>query len=144
MCFTGHAHAHLVKLAVSRMRLLVWTSPTGGSLVPYYLNENDGWSMNIKDLRQRVDTARSQGLAVGQGTCTSCAGHKYICPVMRNCASTVERHICWVTQGLTGWSVVQHCPQADLGYRHRLNNTTHLRPLLGTFQQPCRPVTLCL
>eukprot|EP00891_Asterochloris_glomerata_P002765 jgi/Astpho2/2765/Aster-00940 len=36
----------------------------GGSLVPYYLNEKDGWSMNIKDLRQRVDTARSQGLAV--------------------------------------------------------------------------------
>lgn len=43
--------------------------------MPYYLNEKDGWSMNIKDLRQRVDTARSQGLAVGQGTSTSCAGH---------------------------------------------------------------------
>ena len=66
--FQSYAHPHFVKLAVSRTRLLVWTSPTGGSLVPYYLNEKDGWSMNIKDLRQRVDTARSQGLAVGQGT----------------------------------------------------------------------------
>ncbi|KAH7428822.1 hypothetical protein KP509_09G019400 [Ceratopteris richardii] len=36
----------------------------GGTLVPYYLNEENNWGLDIKDLRQQVAAARNKGINV--------------------------------------------------------------------------------
>jgi aspartate/methionine/tyrosine aminotransferase len=35
-----------------------------GTLVPYYLNEADGWSMGVDELKSQLSQARSKGVAV--------------------------------------------------------------------------------
>ena len=34
----------------------------GGTLVPYYLDEKNGWSMNIDELQRSLDAARDKGI----------------------------------------------------------------------------------
>lgn len=34
----------------------------GGELVPYYLDEDNGWILNIEELQRSLDTARSKGI----------------------------------------------------------------------------------
>jgi aspartate/methionine/tyrosine aminotransferase len=36
----------------------------GGQLVPYELNEADGWGLDVEHLRQQLAAARSKGLCV--------------------------------------------------------------------------------
>ncbi|EEC66877.1 hypothetical protein OsI_33418 [Oryza sativa Indica Group] len=36
----------------------------GATLVPYYLDESRGWSVNISDLKKQLDGARAKGIAV--------------------------------------------------------------------------------
>lgn len=36
----------------------------GGTLVPYYLEENENWGLDVNNLRQSVAQARSQGITV--------------------------------------------------------------------------------
>lgn len=36
----------------------------GGTLVPYYLTEEDNWSMNINELQKSVTAARRKGISV--------------------------------------------------------------------------------
>jgi glutamate--glyoxylate aminotransferase len=36
----------------------------GGQLVPYYLDEDNGWSMDVTELQRSIDAARAQGITV--------------------------------------------------------------------------------
>ena len=36
----------------------------GGKLVPYYLDEDHGWSLDVTELKRSLDTARAQGICV--------------------------------------------------------------------------------
>lgn len=36
----------------------------GGTLVPYYLEENENWGLDVNNLRQSIAQARSQGITV--------------------------------------------------------------------------------
>jgi hypothetical protein len=36
-------------------------APAGGSLVPYLLDERNGWAMNMSELKRAVDEAREEG-----------------------------------------------------------------------------------
>jgi aspartate/methionine/tyrosine aminotransferase len=36
----------------------------GGTLVPYYLNEENNWALDIEDLKQQLATARGKGITV--------------------------------------------------------------------------------
>ena len=51
-------------LAATTNLMLTLCLPSGGPLMPWYLSEKDGWTINIASLRESVDTPHSKGMAV--------------------------------------------------------------------------------
>ena len=48
----------------------------GGTLVPYYLNEESNWALDIEDLKQQVAIARAKGITVRN--CIVCLYHNML------------------------------------------------------------------
>eukprot|EP01033_Poteriospumella_lacustris_P005270 gene5271-3764_t len=42
----------------------------GGELVPYYLNEEGGWALNIAGLQKSIDESRAKGILAGEASYT--------------------------------------------------------------------------
>lgn len=106
----------------------------GGELVPYYLDENNGWALDIDELRRSINAARAKGIL--------CRALVFINPGNPTGQCLTEENI---------RDLIQFCHEnrlvlcADEVYQENIYTSTHpfisARKVLGTMEEPYRSGT---
>ena len=106
----------------------------GGELVPYYLDEENGWSMDVNELQRSLDAAKNRGICVralvfiNPGNPTgNCLSEDNVCDLVRFCHDN------------------RLVMMADEVYQENIYNTTRpfisARKVIGRMEEPYKSCT---